>query len=345
MMKTLLYDNINGCHTVYDEYTIDTFGTIRDMSGIVKLPYADNEGYQRVHVRKNRKTHSLYVHRAIASSFIGKPPTLKHTADHYNGIRNDNYVDNIRWATPEEQAKNRNMPCTNKSALIIVKDGVEKTAKEWVKHLEYEKTPYGKMYTNGVISAYAQRKQHGFSYKVFDDLPGEIWKVVSGANIEISNKLRVKRYSKYATNVIDVSQMHTSNGYPMLYVNGKQQSVHAICFQTFFPDEYKFMTPSEIIRHKYDDKLDFRPENLLIGTQSQNMSDAHDNGKFNDTKIMRKKCVSYIDGVEEKEHNSLHDATHYLREHGYNKAAPSNINMAMGTSKIRYGRTWKRVYP
>jgi hypothetical protein len=345
MMKTLLYDYYNGYHTVYDEYTIDTFGIVRDMSGFVKPPYADNEGYQRVYIRKNGKTYSLYVHRAVASSFIGKPPTRKHTADHYNGIRNDNCIDNIRWATPKEQAQNRTMPCTNKSAIIVVKDGIEKTVKEWVKHLEHEKTPYGNMYTNGVIAAYAKRKQHGFSYKVFDDLPGEIWKVVPGSTMEISNKLRVKRVTKYTTNVIDVTQLHTSNGYPMVYVNGKQQSLHTICFQSFFPDEYKSMSSREIIRHKYDDKLDFRPENLLIGTKSQNMSDAHDNGKFNDTKIMRKKCVSYIDGVEEKEHNSLHDATHYLREHGYNKAAPSNINTANGTNKIRYGRTWKLVYP
>ena len=47
--------------------------------------------------------------------------------------------------------------------LIIVKDDIGKTAKEWVIYLKDEKNHLGRKYTDGMIRYYAQTKRHGFS--------------------------------------------------------------------------------------------------------------------------------------------------------------------------------------
>jgi hypothetical protein len=39
-----------------------------------------------------------------------------------------------------------------------------------------------------------------------------------------------------------------------------------------------------MVLHEDDDKEDFRPHKLRLGTRSDNAKDAHDNGKFDSTK-------------------------------------------------------------
>jgi hypothetical protein len=70
------------------------------------------------------------------------------------------------------QGDNRNMPEMNKSAFIVIKDGVERTVNNWVTHLKDHTNQYGRVYTRGLINQYAQKKKYGFSYKDYPDLLG-----------------------------------------------------------------------------------------------------------------------------------------------------------------------------
>lgn len=47
------------------------------------------------------------LHRIVAYTFLGAPPTPLHTVDHINRVREDNRVDNLKWASPSEQLSNR----------------------------------------------------------------------------------------------------------------------------------------------------------------------------------------------------------------------------------------------
>ena len=233
------------------------------------------------------------------------------------------------------------------TAFIIIKDGVEKTAIDWVFYFKYQKNPFGRDYTEEMIRYYARNNQHGFAYKEYTDLPGEVWKKIIGSENklgrwEISDMNRVKYVTKYAENVLSGERIGLTGGYPKVGINGRHWPCHILSFKTFFPEEYSAKNPDENVLHENDDRMDFRPHKLRLGTQSDNAMDAHRNGCFAGKKGERDKCISYINGEFEKEHHGQQDAARYLKTKGILKASQGHIGKALdGTYKTAYGRTWK----
>ena len=351
MSKPLEYDFEDGTHVNFNKYTIDTSGIVRNIKTRQVMATHNNGGYETCHVyMDNGKRRGIRICRAMASTYRGKPPMLAHTADHKDKNTDNDTDDNIRWLDKSGQVKNRAMSDTNKSALIVVKDDIEKTAKEWVEFLRYIKNHMGREFTESMISHYAQRKYHGFAYKEYPDLQGEVWKKIQGSkntkgHWEISNMNRVKYTTKHAENVLSGDRLSLMNtGYPKIRFDNKNWLCHIISFMTFFPEEYASKKTEEIVLHEDDDKLDFRPHKLRLGTRSQNSSDAYDNGCYDGTKSARMACASYINGVFEKEHKSQRDAAKYLKTLGYDKADMPNINNVLkGKQKTAYDRVWKKV--
>lgn len=109
---------------------------------------------------------------------------------------------------------------------------------------------------------------------------------------------------------------------------------------TFFPDEYATKKDDEIILHNEDNKLDFRPRMLRLGTRSQNAIDARDNGRRDGDKTARKPVVSYINGEFERHHESLTSAAKYLQQNGHPRATKINVSHGIQNGGVRYGRTW-----
>jgi hypothetical protein len=278
--------------------------------------------------------------------------TLAHTADHKKSKqkRNDE-LSNLRWKNLPDQRANQIRLDTLKSAFVVVKDGIEKTRKEWVEFLIDKKNHMNRVYTDNMIKVYAIRKQYGFAYKEYPDLEGEVWKPIVRSETtigrwDISNMNRVKQVTKHASNVLWGDRLGLDdNGYPRL---GKWKC-HIVSFQTFYPDLWAARKPGEIVRHKLDDKLDFRPHMLLLGTGSDNIKDAYDNGKRDDAKNARMKCASHIDGVFEKEHVSQMAAAEYLiskkcSDKSIKSVANSVSDALLGRNKkTAYGRTWNTV--
>jgi len=332
---------------IFSKYTIDPNGVIRNSkSGAIVKPHKNKDGYNACGVRNDiGKLCKVMVARALAS-MIGPPPTPAHTADHKDRDRNNDTIYNIRWATKKQQNDNQERPETYKAAFIVVKDGHEKTANEWVKHFAGEKNSFGRKYTTGIILKYAANKQFGFTYKEYPDLDGEVWREVAGSNTcrgrwEISNMCRAKFITKHAENVLTTDSMGLIAGYPKITINGKHCHCHIVAFAAFYPDEWAMRKPNEMVLHEDDDRQDFRPHKLRLGTQVENGRDAHTNGKYDGTKSERMKCASYLNGKFEREHLGQGDAVIYLKSIGFDKARQGNISMAIdGTYKTAYGRTW-----
>lgn len=337
-------------HVIFNKYTIDEFGVVRNKKSGNVLSYSKRGKYNALTIHDDDgKLRGILIGRAIASTFLGPPPTLEHTADHIDNKRPDyDVLTNIRWLDKYGQSKNRDMPENLQSAFIIVKDGEEKSAQEWVYYFKDNKSPRGKKFNERMFEDYARRNKYGFSYKIYPDLIGEVWKEIIGSKStkgqwNISNMNRVKYITKHAENVLDGERLRLTNGYPRIHINGKRSECHILSFKTFYPEEYANKKPGEMVLHEDDDKMDFRPHKLRLGTRSENGKDAHDNGKYDDAKTARIKCASYINGDLEKEYVSQRDAAKYLKKLGYDKASFRGIGMALsGDRKTAYGRTWKK---
>jgi hypothetical protein len=86
-----------------------SWGRIKLKSGKISTarPITRN-GYIRVSVYDaNGKKHNKLIHVLVALVFHPNPEN-KSTVDHINRIKHDNHVNNLRWATGEEQGKNKN---------------------------------------------------------------------------------------------------------------------------------------------------------------------------------------------------------------------------------------------
>ena len=92
-------------------YEVSTHGNVRSRNkrtGVVKplTLYENNYGYYKVYARFNNKTYYL-VHRLVAFAFI---PNTRHKpmVDHIDGNKKNNNIENLRWATAQENISNPN---------------------------------------------------------------------------------------------------------------------------------------------------------------------------------------------------------------------------------------------
>ena len=73
--------------------------------GKIKRQYLDPVGYAMTVLVKNEKRKHVLIHRLVAKAFIPNPEN-KPQVDHINGVKNDNRVENLRWATAKENKNN-----------------------------------------------------------------------------------------------------------------------------------------------------------------------------------------------------------------------------------------------
>ena len=101
----------------YPNYLIYPDGRVWSKKRKLFLKPDDNrDGYLILNLCKDgiKKTHK--IHRLVAEHYIPNPDN-KPCVDHWNGKRNDNRVENLRWATYSENGQNRREQNNNKLGI------------------------------------------------------------------------------------------------------------------------------------------------------------------------------------------------------------------------------------
>ena len=86
-------------------YQISTLGRVKRNERILRP--GKSRGYFTLLLCKERNYRRFYIHRLLALAFIPNPEN-KPEVDHINRVRDDNRLENLRWATKSEQQINTN---------------------------------------------------------------------------------------------------------------------------------------------------------------------------------------------------------------------------------------------
>lgn len=119
-----------------DRYKENNRGRYLQKGRILRKSY-DKDGYSMVGLYKNGKSCSKKVHRLVAQTFIPNPKN-KPTVNHKNGIRDDDRVSNLEWATMSENQLHA-FRVLKRKPVVPNKKQIEKCSKSKYKRvIQYE---------------------------------------------------------------------------------------------------------------------------------------------------------------------------------------------------------------
>lgn len=90
-------------------YKVDKLGNVYSKKGGLLKFYQERRGYRRVSTlkKKGNRSRSVLVHRLMALTFLGAPPTPLHQFRHLNGDPRCNNIENLAWGTAKDNAIDR----------------------------------------------------------------------------------------------------------------------------------------------------------------------------------------------------------------------------------------------
>lgn len=292
------------------------------LEGYIRCLIVDDEG------KRNMKG----IHYLVCLTFYGEKPSLKHTVDHINRIRNDNRLENLRWATKSEQIQNQNKLERNNGLYVLQINpksnkiiNVYKNNQEAGNAIGVSKTAIRQAIINNRFC-----KGYKWMYETVKIIEGERWKKIKLNNkiLYISSLGRTKdEYNR------ELKQHISTSKYNQICCNNKQYYIHRLVAINFI----KNLDNKEYVNHKDGNKLNNKLENLEWVTNQENCQHAW-NTKLNN--VVNNIKVYLIDiRVSEiiKEFNSIKDAMKY------NKISYSTMVYYLDTKIINNIYLWSRT--
>lgn len=82
-------------------YRVSRAGEVTTSGGFLLRARRDRHGYPRVNLSTGQGRQTIYVHRLVASAFVGNPLGKPHV-NHLDGDKNNNACTNLEWVTSLE---------------------------------------------------------------------------------------------------------------------------------------------------------------------------------------------------------------------------------------------------
>lgn len=99
------------------DYEVSNAGNIRDKKTLNLIrQYKNSNGYKYIRIHKNGKQINTYVHRLVATAFLGSP-MFDGEVNHKNGIRDDNNINNLEWVTHNENIRHSRFDLADKNKI------------------------------------------------------------------------------------------------------------------------------------------------------------------------------------------------------------------------------------
>lgn len=240
-------------------------------------------GYLYVGLKLNKKTSTKKLHRLLAIMFIPNPDNLP-TVDHINNIKDDNRLDNLRWASYKTQNNNKTKRNNKNYGYPITKYSIDNNF-----ICKYDNYTQAAKSLNITLHLFIKIKNKNVSnvfiingFKFIENtillLPNEHLKPIYINNIDSGYKI-----SNYGT-LLNRKNTKTkgsknSHGYLVCNINGKTLLLHRLIANAFLPNFYN----KKIVNHKDGDKSNCKLYNLEWATRSEN--------SLHSSNILKNGCV------------------------------------------------------
>ncbi len=101
IMEDEIWKDIPGYEGIYK---ISTNGRIINcLTGKIRKDVKSGKGYRAIQLSDaNHKKHRHYIHRLVATAFLGGPSSPDAQVNHKNCNKSDNSLKNLEWTTPRE---------------------------------------------------------------------------------------------------------------------------------------------------------------------------------------------------------------------------------------------------
>jgi len=121
-------------------YSVSSTGNVRNTETGRILKTTLSRGYPRVGLCLNRGDLPKFyrVHRLVAEAFLVNIANKPHI-DHINNNRSDNRANNLRYATPSENQRNKPAPSNNTSGIVGV--DFKPSANKWRASISVDNVP------------------------------------------------------------------------------------------------------------------------------------------------------------------------------------------------------------
>ena len=184
---------------------VSSWGRIKSKRGRICFGYLRKDGYFCTQVKLELQHRNEYVHRLVAASFLGQPPSPRHTQiNHRDMNKSNNAVENLEYVTPAENIAHRfdNLqgPHPSSKAVLSRRYG---TNEKWIRHRSQTHAAETLGLDRSEVSRCARglwKQTGGYEFRfaepevpVAETLPGEVWREV---DLEAHLREREKRRNR-----------------------------------------------------------------------------------------------------------------------------------------------------